>query len=48
MKYKVIWSTPINVNGKLRQPNEEFEDELTTTESKALIVNKYISKWVIK
>lgn len=41
-KYKVLWETPINVNGKERKPGEEFEDELTTSEHTSLIKHRYL------
>lgn len=42
VKCKSLWPTSINVNGKERQPGEEFEEELTD-EIKTLVFHKYIS-----
>ena len=42
-KYVLLGDKPIHVGGKLRQPAEDFEAELTKGEELPLITNKYIT-----
>ena len=43
-KYRVIWEKAINVNGKHREINEEFEANESTQEIKNLVRHKYIGE----